>query len=254
MPRNGFGVTLVTSSKAVIRVGVLVSVAVLIASACQSSAVNQAPTDNASIAAHTDATAPASPAPADTRGQPSTVTSSAPSSPTAATTQRATALTAATRTRGNGAAASPVESAVSPQSRVELLKMADTAYASRDPARAQALYGRVISSSADPSESIAQTRALTGFAEFRLLLTVLSVGNEDTARQLLERLRSGTAESPFTRLANDFWDQYGMTASVQGACSAIARQVGEQADESLAVLRAMSVSIGTRQLCVAPGN
>jgi hypothetical protein len=134
------------------------------------------------------------------------------------------------------------------------LKTANTAYAGNDLARAQSLYGRAISSLPDASESAAQTRALTDFAEFRLLLTLVALGSEDRAQQLLERLQSRNADSPFTRLATDFWGQYGMTASIPAACRSISAEVPGQAGPAIAELQALGIPTSPRELCVAPGT
>src|SRR5579859_7809268 len=130
---------------------VMVCGVVLVTSGCQSSAPGQVATDNASISAPTDSssgTSSTSPARAATPDQPPNAISTAPS-PTAAPTPRAASPSAATPTLATTAAA-PSAGA---QSRVELLNMADAAYASKNLARAQTLYRRVITSSADGSES-----------------------------------------------------------------------------------------------------
>jgi hypothetical protein len=133
------------------------------------------------------------------------------------------------------------------------VKTANTAYAAKNLARAQSLYGRVISSSPDASESAAQTRALTDFAEFRLLLTLVAMGSEERAQRLVQRLGSRNADSPFTRLASDFWDQYGMTASLPAACSSISAEVPGQVGSAIAELQTIGIATSPRELCVAPG-
>jgi hypothetical protein len=153
----------------------------------------------------------------------------------------------------SAASASTPTSASAVEPRTELLKRANAAYAGKDLSRAQTLYGRVITASPSPSESAVQTHALTGFAEFRLLLTLIGRGSEQDAQQLVQRLRSANADSPFTRLASDFWDQYGMTASVAAACAAISSEVAGQASSAMAELQRLGAGTSPRELCVAPG-
>jgi hypothetical protein len=168
--------------------------------------------------------------------------------------RRASSQQASTPTAGRSAAlASAPTSSAAVEPRTELLKRANAASAGKDLSRAQTLYGRVINASPSASESAAQTRALTGFAEFRLLLTLIGRGSEQDAQQLVQRLRSANADSPFTGLATDFWDQYGMTASIAAACASITSEVARQATSPIAELQRLGVAASPRELCIAPG-
>jgi hypothetical protein len=157
--------------------------------------------------------------------------------------------------RPPAADASPVVAALpAGTSRPELLQAANAAYIRNDVARATALYRQVMAARPGPDESAEQTQDLTDFAEFRLLLTLVAAGDEAGAAHLVGALQANAKASPFTRLAGQFWDQYGMSASLPGACAQVQPQVASQAGPQLAALRALGVAIPESAVCQPPGT
>jgi hypothetical protein len=157
--------------------------------------------------------------------------------------------------RPPAADASPVVAALpAGTSRPELLQAANAAYTRNDVAQATALYRQVMAARPGPDESAEQTQDLTDFAEFRLLLTLVAAGDQAGAARLVGALQANAKASPFTRLAGQFWDQYGMSASLTGACAQVQPQVASQAGTQLAALRALGVAIPESAVCQPPGS
>jgi len=237
----------------------------LLSSGCQSSRTEPAAVATPMARAPSAPTLAAAPptATAARVDQPSSATAAAAPAATRPAALHPTSQAASTTTTSqvaptatpHGAAprATPTGAAVS-ASRTTLLKTANTAYAGKALSQAETLYGRVINAPPGAAESPSQTRALTDFAEFRLLLTLVSMGSDARGQQLVQRLRSTNADSPFTRLASDFWDQYGMTASLPAACASITPEVSSQATAALGELQRLGVASSARDVCTAPGT
>jgi tetratricopeptide (TPR) repeat protein len=135
-------------------------------------------------------------------------------------------------------------------SRVEALNSADAAFARGDLTTATGLYERVVNTP-PTGEAAATASAVTSFAHFRAMVALLAAGREDEARAHLDALQQADPNAPFTRLAAQLWDQYGMVGQLRGACAQIQPQIASQAGPTLAVLQAAGVTVDAATLCRA---
>ena len=136
-------------------------------------------------------------------------------------------------------------------SRASVLASADQAFASGNLQAAGDLYQRVLNTPPSSGESAALVAAENGLAGFRIVLVDTLRGDEAAARRELQDLQSRSADSPFTRLASQFWDQYGMTSDPRAACAQVSAQASQVAAE-LRALRDAGVSIDPSALCSVP--
>jgi hypothetical protein len=173
------------------------------------------------------APAPPTPTPAPT-ALPTTAPTPAPTAvPTPAPTITAPAVTA---------------------TRVETLNSANAAFARGDLTTATGLYERVTNT--PPTGESAQTASvITSFAHFRAMVSLLAAGREDEARSHLDALQETDPNAPFTRLASQLWDQYGMVGQLRGACAQLQPQIASQAGPTLAVLQGAGVTVDAATLC-----
>jgi tetratricopeptide (TPR) repeat protein len=181
---------------------------------------------------------------------PTTVApTSAPAAPTPAPPTSAPAVpTAAPPTSAPTAA--PLATTVT---RVEALNAANLAYSGGDLQTAAALYQRVLNTPPSPTEAATATAAINDLADFRSLLALLSVGREDEARTHVDALQKRDPNAPLARLANQVWDQYGMTGEVRAACAQAQPQVATQGAQVLAALQGLGVvNIDATSLCSVP--
>jgi len=133
--------------------------------------------------------------------------------------------------------------------RVEVLVAANTALVRGNAQEAAGLYERVANTPPAPDEAAAAAVVVTNFAHFRAMVALLLEGREDDAREQLDELRDRDANAPLTRLANQIWDQYGMTGSVRAACAQAAPQVASQAGPIVTALQNQGVNIDANSLC-----
>ncbi len=138
-------------------------------------------------------------------------------------------------------------------SRTQVLAAGNDAFRRGDLKTATELYERVVNTPPGAGESAALTAAVDGLARFRAMVALTTLGEEDNARDHLERLRASDPNGPFTRLAGQFWDQYGMTANVRAACNNVRPQVAAQAGAALATLRDAGVAVEPDAVCSVPG-
>lgn len=136
-------------------------------------------------------------------------------------------------------------------SRVETLNAAGAAFSSADLKTASGLYERVINTP-PAGEDPALAASVTAFARFRDMVTLLAAGNETDARAQMDALQQADASSAFARLANQLWDQYGMTGQLRGACAQLQPQIASQAGQALATLQTAGVSVDPQSLCSVP--
>jgi hypothetical protein len=137
-------------------------------------------------------------------------------------------------------------------SRIDTLNAANAAFAKGDLATASGLYERVINT--PPTGEAATTiMAINDFAYFRDIVALLADGREDDAHTQLEALQQADANGAFPRLANQLWDQYGMTGTLRGACAQLQPQVASQAGGTLNALQTLGVSVDAASLC-SPGQ
>jgi len=153
--------------------------------------------------------------------------------------------------------APPAAAAVTPPAvsagRVEALNAANAAFASGKLKDAAALYERVVNTPADASESELAGRAITDFARFRGMVTLLADGREDEARAYLAALQQQDPAAPLARLADQLYNQYGMVGQLRGACAQLQPQVATQAGPALATLQALGLTnVDATNLCSAP--
>jgi hypothetical protein len=137
-------------------------------------------------------------------------------------------------------------------SRIDALNAANTAFRSRDLETAAGLYERVVNTPAAPGETPAASAAITDFARFRRLVTLLADGREDDARAQLDELQGRDPSAPLARLGSQLYDQYGMTGQLRGACAQLQPQVATEAGPTLATLKALDVDIDAPTLCSVP--
>jgi hypothetical protein len=152
-------------------------------------------------------------------------------------------------------AASPEIVAAPPTgaSRVDVLNAADAAYRAGDTQHAAELYDRVVNTPPATSESPDLTRAVDDLARFRALLLLASAGNDADARAELASMQQDDPNGALTRLAAQFWDQYGMTAQLRAACAALRPQLGV-AEATFTTLAAAGASVRADALCTSPGT
>jgi hypothetical protein len=134
-----------------------------------------------------------------------------------------------------------------------VLNAANLAYSGGDLTTATALYTRVLNTPPSPTEAATATAAINDLADFRSLLALLSDGREDEARTHLDALQKRNANGSLARLANQVWDQYGMTGQVRAACAQAQPQVATQGAQILATLQGLGVAnIDATTLCSLP--
>jgi hypothetical protein len=176
-----------------------------------------------------------------------------PPSPTTAPAINAPAPKPTVLTPPPPTAASTPTSASTPPAvgvgRVDVLNSANAAFASGKTEEAAGLYERVINTPPTAGESAAATVAIEDFAHFRAMVALLAAGNEDDARTHFEALRGREPSAPLPRLADQFWNQYSMTASVKAACAQLQPQVASQAGPVLSTLQSLGVSIDSTSFC-----
>ena len=134
--------------------------------------------------------------------------------------------------------------------RLRPLIEANTAYAKHDVRTALDLYGQVLETPASGEESSTMSTAIDGLARFRRLVGFTTIGDEDQAAHELASFVEQQPGAPLARLAAQFWDQYGMTASAGAACAQLAPQVDSQAVLPIQTLNALGVKIRHDELCV----
>jgi hypothetical protein len=137
--------------------------------------------------------------------------------------------------------------------RVDALNAADAAYRAGDAHTASELYDRVVNTPPGAAEAAGLTNAIDGLARFRAMLALVAIGDEERAKQELVASQEHDANAPLTRLAGQFWDQYGMTAQLRAACTQLRPQVST-ADATLATLTAAGVTVQSDTLCSTPGS
>jgi len=151
--------------------------------------------------------------------------------------------------------ATAVPVATAPQvgiSRIEVLNSANTAFRSGDFSAAAGLYDRVVNTPPGPGEAAAASSAITDFARFRGMITLLADGREDEARARLAELQQRDPNAALARLGSQLYDQYGMTGQLRGACAQLQPQVASQAGPTLATLQGLGVTIDASTLCSVP--
>jgi hypothetical protein len=114
------------------------------------------------------------------------------------------------------------------------------------------LYERTAATPPADQESVAISAAIDGLAGFREVVGLTAAGNEEEAHQQLTSLVERDPDAPMARLATQFWDQYGMTASARAACAQLEPQVDSQAAEVLQTLGSLAVEIRHDEVCVLP--
>jgi hypothetical protein len=134
-------------------------------------------------------------------------------------------------------------------SRVEVLNSANVAFSRASWSEAAGLYERVVNTPPTPDEAPAAATAVNDFAHFRAMVTLLNDGREDEAREHFEALQAREPSAPLPRLADQFWNQYSMTASVKAACAQLQPQVASQAGPVLSTLQSLGVDAGPAGLC-----
>ena len=134
--------------------------------------------------------------------------------------------------------------------RTQVLVAADDAFQRGAPAAADELYRRVLGTPPRPGETRATQDAVEQYARYREVLSQLLLGREDQARSQLRQLEERLPDAPFTRLAAQLWEQYGMTADVRAACASVQAQV-EQVRPVLEVLGQAGVVVDAATVCRA---
>lgn len=168
---------------------------------------------------------PTSPPPTSPAAKPTSAPTSAPAQPTV----------------GPTAAPPPTGS-----TRVELLNAANAASKPED---AAVLYERVLNTPPPAGEPKAASDAINDYADFRAMVSLVSAGNEDDARAHVEALRARGASAPLGRLADQFWNQYSMTASARAACAQLQPEIASQAAPVLSTLQGLGVRADAASLC-----
>jgi len=135
--------------------------------------------------------------------------------------------------------------------RVEILNAAEAAYASGNSEAAAGLFERAANTPPNANEAAAASIAITDYAHFRAMVALLAAGREDEARAHMEALRSREPSAPLPRLADQFWNQYSMTASVKAACAQLQPQVASQGTPVLSTLQSIGVNADPTRLCTA---
>jgi len=127
---------------------------------------------------------------------------------------------------------------------------ANVAYAQHDVRKALELYEQVAKTPPSDGESPTISAAIDGLARFRRLVGLTTIGDEEQARRELASLVADESDAPLSRLAAQFWDQYGMTASARAACAQLAPQVDTQAAGVLKTLSSLGIKLQHDELCV----
>ena len=127
---------------------------------------------------------------------------------------------------------------------------ANVAYAQHDVRKALELYEQVAKTPPSDGESPTISAAIDGLARFRRLVGLTTIGDEEQARRELASLVADEPDAPLSRLAAQFWDQYGMTASARAACAQLAPQVDTQAAGVLKTLSSLGIKLQHDELCV----
>ena len=133
-----------------------------------------------------------------------------------------------------------------------MLTAANQAFDRRDLAAATDLYQRVLNTPGGTGEQASLSGAIDGYASFRSVIARLLLGREDEAREQYEDTLRRDANAPFTRLSQQFWVQYSMTADVAAACAQTTPQVGTQASAQLGALAAAGVDVAADRVCSVP--
>jgi tetratricopeptide (TPR) repeat protein len=128
-----------------------------------------------------------------------------------------------------------------------VLNAADAAFALGKTDEAAGLYERVINT--PPTEPPPAAVAITDYAHFRAMVALLALGREDEAQAHEEALRSREPSAPLPRLADQFWNQYTMTASAKAACNQLQPQIATQAAPVLQTLQSLGVTADPARLC-----
>lgn len=138
-------------------------------------------------------------------------------------------------------------------SRAEVVNAADRAFQSGNTQAAIELYDRALNTPPAQGEAPSVTTAIGSYARFRTMLALVASGRDDEAHQQLAALRAHDANGPLTRLAGQFWDQYGMTAQAKASCAQLKPQLTTAAP-ALATLRGAGVTVEPDRLCTVPGG
>jgi hypothetical protein len=138
--------------------------------------------------------------------------------------------------------------------RARILAAANGAYQLGDLTSAIEIYEQVSGTPPDPAETPAESAAIDGLAGFRAVVALAAAEREDDARQQLLTLQDRDPNGPLTRLATQFWDQYGMTALARAACAQLAPYVAPQAGPALDVLRTVGAGVDADTLCAIPAS
>jgi len=165
------------------------------------------------------------------------------------TTTAATPAAAVPPTQVPAPAAAPPPAAGT--GRIDVLNAADAAFATGDLTTAAGLYERVLNTPTT-GETAPDTSAINQYAHFRAIVTLLADGREDDAKGQVDALQQADASAPFSRLAAQLWDQYGMVGSVRGACAQVQPQIATQAGPILTNLRSEGLNIDPSMVCGVP--
>jgi hypothetical protein len=130
-----------------------------------------------------------------------------------------------------------------------VLNSANAAYSRASWSEAVGLYERVLNTPPTANEAAAAATAVNDFAHFRAMVALLNDGREDEARAHFEALRTREPSAPLPRLADQFWNQYSMTASVKAACAQLQPQIVSQGGPVLSTLQSLGIDLGSAGLC-----
>jgi len=133
--------------------------------------------------------------------------------------------------------------------RLELLNVANQSFLAGDYTAAAQLYERVVNTPPSAGEQAVATAAITDFAHFRAIVAWLAASQDADAEENLNALLSRDANAPLSRLAQQLWDQYSMTASARAACAQLQPEVASQAGPILQSLQSLGVSVDAATLC-----
>jgi hypothetical protein len=136
--------------------------------------------------------------------------------------------------------------------RARLLAAANTADLAGDVGTALQLYSEIVSTPPSADETTAGSTAIDDLARFRTMVDLASNGRDDDARQQLAALQQRDPSGALTRIAAQFWDQYGMTGRVAAACNQLRPQAATQAGTALDTLQALGVDVDSNTLCPIP--
>jgi hypothetical protein len=65
-------------------------------------------------------------------------------------------------------------------------------------------------------------------------------------------LEESSPGSPFARLGQQLWEQYGLTTQVRSACAQLQPDIASQAGPALGALQNLGVTTDAQSLCSAP--